>query len=130
VDGTVHPPPQPGIVQLLRVGSGETETRLGRARFSTTRLHSPRESLFVISFVSAPRTPLATDSLIRSVGAYSFLLLMLAALVALALSRDVRADVTYLTQRIRQMAKEEVGPAGAPVPLRTLDEVGAMTHSF
>ncbi len=130
VDGTVHPPPQPGIVQLLRVGSGETETRLGRARFFTTRLRAPRDDLYVISFVSAPRTPLATDSLVRSVGAYSFLLLMLAALVALALSRDVRADVTYLTQRIRQMAKEEVGPAGEPVPLRTLDEVGAMTHSF
>ncbi len=130
VDGSVGAPPSPGISQLLVVREGETETSLGRARFAAQRLRAPYQDANVIAFVAAPRSPVAAQSMLRSLGAYSAILLGIAALVAFALARDVNGDVTYLTRRIRDMARSDSDPMGARVPVRTLDDVGAITHAF
>jgi signal transduction histidine kinase len=130
VDGSVGPPPEAGISQLLVVHEGETETSLGRSRFSVAKLPPPLAELSVIAFVSAPRQPPGIETMVSSVAAYSAILIGIAALVAFALARDVHADVVYLTRRIRNMAKAEADPAGATVPVRTIDEVGTMTQSF
>lgn len=130
VDGSVGAPTAPGISQLLVVREGETETTLGRARFSTSRLQAPFEDLTVICFVPSPSEPVARASLLRSLGAYSAILLGLAGLVAFALARDVQGDVAYLTRRIVDMARGDAAPTGKAVPVRTIDDVGAMTHAF
>jgi signal transduction histidine kinase len=130
IDGSASAPSEPGIAQLLVVGRGETQTSLGRTRFSSARLNAPWSDLAVITFVTAPKRPIAIDSLVSSVAAYTAILLAIAALVAFALSRDVHADVEYLSRRIRNMARSEADPAGASVPVRTIDDVGAMTHAF
>lgn len=130
LDGSSSPPTEPGIAQLLVVREGETATSMGRARFTASRLRSPHQDKSVVSFVSAPKTPVSTDSLIRSLAAYSAILLGIAALVAFALARDVHADVVYLSQRIREMARSDAAPTGRAVPVRTIDDVGAMTLAF
>jgi signal transduction histidine kinase len=130
VDGSVRPPPEAGITQLLVVREGVTETSLGRARFTATRLDSPHQDVSVISFVLAPSNPIAIESMVRSVAAYSAILLGIAALVAFALARDVHADVVYLTRRVRDMARVDSNPTGAPIAVRTIDDVGAMTNAF
>jgi len=130
VDGSINPPTEPGIAQLLVVREGETETSLGRARFNATRLSSPFEELSVVTFVAAPRQPVATESMVRSVAGYSAILLGIAALVALALARDMHADVVFLSRRIHDMAHSDAAPTGSEVPVRTIDDVGSMTNSF
>lgn len=130
VDGSVNPPTEPGISQLLVVREGETQTSLGRARFAVARLAPPFADQSVISFVLAPKQPAAIETMVSSVAAYSAILIGIAALVAFALSRDVHADVVYLSRRIRNMARAEADPAGATVPVRTIDDVGTMTQAF
>lgn len=130
VDGSVKPPPAQGIVQLLLIRQGETQTPLGRARFFSAPLTAPNQGLSILTFVPAPTRPIATESLIRSVGLFSAVLLGVAALVAYALARDVHSDVAYVRERIVQMAKPDSPAMGAPVAVRTIDQVGAMTNAF
>src|SRR5688572_17584491 len=82
VDGSNNPPSEPGIAQLLIVGRGETQTSLGRARFAAARLAAPFQDLAVLTFVLAPKRPVAIESLVSSVAAYSAILIAIAALVA------------------------------------------------
>jgi signal transduction histidine kinase len=129
IDDTDGPPHAPGIVQLLRIKSGETQTLRGRARFFAARLpHAPDRH--VIVFVAAPDRPVSTESLVRLVGAFTGILLGVAALVAFALSRDAHADISYVTRRIVHMAKPETNPAGTLIPIRSIDQVGATTLAF
>jgi signal transduction histidine kinase len=130
VDGSVKAPPAPGVRQLLIVGEGETQTALGRVRFFAAGLPAPEDGLSVVTFVSAPRRSLATDSLVGLVAAFTAVLLGVAALVAYALARDVHADVAYVKDRIVQMARPDAASIGEVVPVRTVDQVGAMTHAF
>jgi signal transduction histidine kinase len=65
-----------------------------------------------------------------SIGALTLLLVGIAALVALAIARDVRADVAYLRDRIIEMAEAGVDPAGNSVPVRSIDQIGLLTSAF
>ncbi len=129
-DGSLKPPPAPGVVQLLIVGEGETQTPLGRVRFFAAPLPAPNDEISVLTFVSAPKRPIATESLVRVVGLFTAVLLGVAALVAFALARDVHADVAYVRERIVQMARPDSSSIGQTVPVRTVDQVGAMTNAF
>lgn len=130
VDGSLKAPPAPGVVQLLIVQEGETQTPLGRVRFFAAPLPPPEDGLSVLTFVPAPRRPIATESLVSLVAAFTAVLLGVAALVAYALARDVHADVDYVKERIVQMARPDAASIGEIVPVRTVDQVGAMTHAF
>ena len=65
-----------------------------------------------------------------SVALLATLLVGAAALVALALARDVYSDVTFVERRIAEMAQESADPAGKPVPVRSVDQVGLLAASF
>ena len=129
VDGTVTPPHAPGIVQLLRVGAGETQTTFGRVRFTAAEVPGT-DGLSLLVFIPAPKQPVSTESLVRLVGAFTGILLGMAALVAFALSRDARSDVAFVTRRIVEMARPDANPAGALIPIRSIDQVGSMTLAF
>ncbi|HET9960437.1 MAG TPA: HAMP domain-containing sensor histidine kinase [Polyangiaceae bacterium] len=118
------------IVDLLVRSEGESVTEFGRARFSASPLAPPNEHLSLIVLVSAPEKPFATGSLIASVAALTALLVGAAALVALALTRDVDADVRFLRERIVQMAKEGSDPVGRHIPVRSVDQIGVLTSAF
>jgi signal transduction histidine kinase len=44
--------------------------------------------------------------------------------------RGARDDVAYVGHRVRAMARPDADPSGARVPIRTLDQVGALTAAF
>jgi len=130
VDGTQGAPPKARILALLVAGEGETTTQLGRCRFFSAALQAPTEYLNLLAFVSAPTAPFATGSLLVWVAALTALLVGAAALVALALARDVHADVTFVRNRIVEMAREGADPTGKPIPVRSVDLVGLLTSAF
>jgi signal transduction histidine kinase len=131
VDGTQGAPPKERILDLLVAGVGETTTELGRSRFFSAALQqAPTEYLNVLAFVEAPETPFATRSLVVWVATLTALLVGVAVLVALALARDVHADVTFVRNRIVEMAREGAEPTGIAIPVRSVDLVGLLTSAF
>ncbi|HEY6725082.1 MAG TPA: HAMP domain-containing sensor histidine kinase [Polyangiaceae bacterium] len=129
-DAMLAPLPPARLVELIVRGQGEFVTKVGRTRFFAAALGRPRQNLSVVVFVDAPEQPYAVRSLVTSVGAFAVILIVVAALVALALARDVHADVQYVRERILQMAKEGVEASGRLIPVRTIDQVGQLTASF
>jgi signal transduction histidine kinase len=129
VDGTQGVQSRDQIVQLLVHTEGETTTSLGRSRYFAAPVEAA-EPLSVLAFVVAPEAPFAGGSLVMSVALLATLLVGAAALVALALARDVYSDVTFVERRIAEMADEGADPAGKPVPVRSVDQVGLLAASF
>jgi signal transduction histidine kinase len=115
---------------MLLEGEGEATTRLGRTRYHVAPLDPPLQHLSVIVFVTAPTAPHAMGTLVRAVAAFAILLLGAATAVALSLARDVHSDIATLQQRISDLARTESQPAGKPVPIRGIDEVGVLTSAF
>jgi signal transduction histidine kinase len=129
VDGTQGVQNKSQILKLLVNGDGETRTLLGRSRYFAAAVDAA-EPLSVLAFVVAPEVPFAGGSLVVSVALLATLLVGAAALVALALARDVYSDVTFVERRIAEMAQEGADPAGKPVPVRSVDQVGLLAASF
>src|SRR5262249_56862403 len=81
-------------------------------------------------FVAARSPPPGSIALVNAVAALTALLLGIAVSVALSYTKAVRDDVDYLRQRIVDMARPLADPAGEPVPIRSLDQVGVLTAAF
>jgi signal transduction histidine kinase len=129
VDGTQGGLARGEVVRLLVEGEGEAATTLGRSRYFAAPV-AATEPLSVVAFVVAPQSPFAGGSLAVSVALLATLLVGAAALVALSLARDVYSDVTFVERRIVEMAQEGADPAGKPVPVRSVDQVGLLAASF
>ncbi len=130
VDSSLSPPAPQQVVRLLIEGDGETTTALGRTRYFVAPLGPPLEHLALMAFVRAPESSFAATSLVSSVAALTAFLIGAAALVAYALARDVHSDVTYLSERIIAMARQDADPAGKPLPLRSADQIALLTSAF
>lgn len=130
VNAALRAPDKAEIVRLLIHGKGETETALGRARYAARTLAAPLHHLSLVTFVAAPRPAPGTSALIRSVGALTIVLLAVAIAVAFTFSRAARDEVDYVRRRIAGMARPDAGPAGEPVAVRSLDQVGVLTAAF
>ncbi len=130
IDGTLEAPEPERRLQFLVAGSGGANTALGRTRFHVAPLGAPLEHLSLVAFVHAPETPPATTKLLVLVAALTTLLVGIAALFALGFTRDVNSDVTFVRERIVEMAREDASPAGKPVPVRSMDQVGLLTAGF
>ncbi len=118
------------VRRLIAAGRGQTMTDLGRVHFYARRMPRPWQNYFIVAFIAAPEAPFATSSLIRSVAALTALLVGAAALVAFALARDAYADVRFVRERIVAMARRANEPAGQPIPVRSVDQVGLLTSTF
>src|SRR5262249_9356003 len=123
-------PTKEDVLRLLAAGKGEHRTALGRARFAARALPPPRSNLSVITFVAARSPPPGSIALVNAVAALTALLLGIAVSVALTYTKAVRDDVDYLRQRIVDMARPLADPAGEPVPIRSLGQVGVLTAAF
>ncbi len=141
VNETFGSPAQDDVVPLLVAGTGETTTALGRVRFAAHPLNPPLSHLSVITFVSAPSPPAGSIALVNAVATLTVLLLGVAIAVALSFTKAARDDVDYVSERITQMARGQApaAPAAAassgpipiaPVPIRSLDQVGVLTAAF
>jgi len=130
-DASLGPPPRAELVRCLLAGNGVISSPLlGRTRFAVQPLGPPLEWLSVIAMVPAPPTPTEASSLLRAVAMLTVLLLGAAGAVAYVFANDVRNDVTYVRHRIAEMAAADKDPAGAPIPIRALDQVGVLTAAF
>ena len=129
------------VVKMLAKGSGETQTKLGRVRFAVKRVKPPLSHLSLIAFVGAPSPPLGSVPLANAVAALTTLLLGIAVAVTLSFTRTAKQDVDYVRSRIEDMARmagpdtppPEAGPRGSlaqKIPIRSLDQVGALTAAF
>jgi signal transduction histidine kinase len=111
--------------------AGESMTGLGRARFAARPLSSPSlANAYLVAFVREPSTPEGGPALLRALIALTTLLVGVAAAVAYAVARDANKDVDYVAERVRGMIHVRSEPAGEAVPVRTMDEVGALTVAF
>jgi signal transduction histidine kinase len=118
--------------RVAGTSSGEAVTGLGRARFGTERLvpHGSPSSSVLVAFVREPSAPEAAPALLRALVALTTLLIGVAAAVAYAVSRDANRDVDFVAERIGGMVHVRSEPTGEAVPVRTMDEIGALTVAF
>ena len=119
-------PTKADVLTLVKENGGETRTALGRARFAAS---SFGQSTLLV-FVAAPSPPPGSIALVNAVAALTALLLGIAVAVALAFTKAARDDVDYVRQRIVDMARDDADPAGEPIPIRSLDQVGVLTSAF
>jgi signal transduction histidine kinase len=126
VDATLGPPAPAALVTFAQKTHGEATTRMGVVRFATHTLEGG-DVLYV--FVRVPPVE-GAPALLSALLALTTLLVAVAAIVAFAVARDAEKDIVYVSQRVHAMAKVRSEPAGEPVPLRTMDEVGALTSAF
>jgi signal transduction histidine kinase len=115
------------LPRVLERGVGEAITGLGRTRFATVPLGGAQ---YLIVFVREPSPPEGEAALLRALVALTTLLVGVAAAVAYAVAHDANADVQFVGQRVRGMTQVRSEPAGESVPVRTMDEVGALTVAF
>lgn len=129
VNESFSKPSKDEVARLIAAAEGETRTALGRVRFAARPL-SPRGSLVVLACVAAPSPAPGSIAMVNAVAALTALFLAIAVSVALAYAKAARDDIDYVRRRIVDMARSDVNPAGEPVPIRSLDQVGALTAAF
>lgn len=128
-DVSLGVPERPVLVGMIERGHGSTTGRLGRARFSVGKVDGPN-ALRVIALVAEPSSPESAPAMLVALVALVTLLLAASAAVAHAVSRDLSRDVDFFTRRVRGMAQVRSEPTGELVPVRSLDEPGALTATF
>jgi signal transduction histidine kinase len=130
VNESFERPTREDVQKLLSAKGGETRTALGRVRFAARPVGGARSGLSVVTFVAAPSPPPGSIAMVNGVAALTLLLLGIAVSVSLAYAKAARDDVDYVRRRIVDMAHPDADPAGEPVPIRSLDQVGALTAAF
>jgi signal transduction histidine kinase len=118
------------LKRVVTQRNGQATTGLGRARFAVRPLQPPSSNAYLVAFVREPTRPEGAPALLRALIALTTLLVGVAAAVAYAVARDANKEVDYVAQRVRGMIHVRSEPAGEAVPVRTMDEVGALTVAF
>ena len=116
-----------GLANVVVRGAGEAITGLGRVRYAAVPLDAAQ---WFVAFVREPSAPEGEAALLRALVALTTLLVGVAAAVAYAVAHDANSDVLFVGQRVREMTHVRSEPAGEAVPVRTMDEVGALTLAF
>ncbi|MFO0661710.1 MAG: ATP-binding protein [Polyangiaceae bacterium] len=129
-DTLVGEPPSESIESMLVAQRGFVDTSTGRAAYAVAEVGAPFRNLAVIVFVHAPAAPSSTRPFGKAVAWLAITLVSAASGAAYAFARSADDDVEYLRKRIDQMASAGAGPVAEKVPIRTLDQVGALTAAF
>jgi signal transduction histidine kinase len=128
LDASLGPADRGALRQVIEQRAGEAFTGLGRTRFATERLSGALDTL--VAFVREPAAPEGASDLLRALVALTTLFVGVAAAVAYAVARDANRDVDFVGERVRGMVHVRSEPAGEAVPVRTMDQVGALTAAF
>ena len=127
LDASLQKPERARLEGWVAEREGQAITGLGRTRFAVAPLD---RTDVLIAFVRAPNAPEPGPALLRALIALTTLLVAVAAAVAYALARDANRDVDFVADRVRGMVHVRSEPTGEAVPVRTIDEVGALTVAF
>ncbi|MGH7439111.1 MAG: sensor histidine kinase, partial [Polyangiaceae bacterium] len=128
LDASLGPADRGALRQVIEQRVGEAFTGLGRTRFATERLSGALDTL--VAFVREPAAPEGASDLLRALVALTTLFVGVAAAVAYAVARDANRDIDFVGERVRGMVHVRSEPAGEAVPVRTMDQVGALTAAF
>jgi signal transduction histidine kinase len=128
LDASLGMPDRAALERVVSEAQGEAITGLGRTRFATETIVGTRDTL--VAFVREPSAPEGGPALLRALVALTTLLVGVAAAVAYAVARDANKDVEFVGERVRGMLHVRSEPAGEAVPVRTMDQVGALTVAF
>jgi signal transduction histidine kinase len=118
------------LQRVVNERSGEAMSGIGRARFASEPIDATASSPYLVAFVREPNAPEGGPELMRTLFALTTLLVVVAAAVAYAVSRDSTKDVDFVAERVRGMVHVRSEPSGEAVPVRTMDEVGGLTVAF
>lgn len=118
------------LLKMVADGAGDAMRPEGRTRFSVRPLGDLPGALSVIVLVRMPDRVEHGSLLASALLALAILLVGVAATVAFAVARDATRDVDYLAWRVREMARVRSEPAGEPIPVRSIDEVGTLSLAF
>lgn len=129
-DLSLGAPKRDALLKMLSDGAGDAIRPEGRTRFSVRPIGDLPEALSVIVLVRMPERAEHGSLLASALIALATLLIGVAATVAFAVSRDATRDVDYLAWRVREMARVRAEPAGEPIPVRSIDEVGTLSLAF
>jgi signal transduction histidine kinase len=129
LDATLGMSDRAALKRVVARRSGEAITGLGRTRFAVHPIDTTPPA-FLVAFVREPSAPEGGPALLRTLVALTTMLIGVAAAVAYAVTRDANRDVDFVAQRVRGMVQVRSEPAGEAVPVRTMDEVGALTVAF
>ena len=127
VDGSHGAPSHDDLLRPLTANVGSMRTRSGLAAYAADELG---DGTRLVVLVPIPAAAQGTTPLINALLALSTLLVGVATMVAFLVARDAEQDVVFVTRRILGMALVRSEPAGEPVPVRAIDEVGALTSAF
>lgn len=130
VDTLVGTPPSDSLERMLIERRGFVEISTGRSAYAVAELGAPFRDLAVVAFVHAPAAPSSTRPFGKAVAWLAITLVSAASGAAYAFSKNANDDVEFVQRRIDQMASAGVGPVAERVPIRTLDQVGALTAAF
>jgi signal transduction histidine kinase len=87
-------------------------------------------SLSLVAFVREPSAPEERAGMLRALVALTAMLVVVAAAVAYAVTQDANKDVDFVARRVGGMVHVRSEPTGEAVPVRSIDEVGALTVAF
>ncbi len=129
VNTSVKTPTRDDVLRLLGAADGEARTR---ARPRPLRRAPPPRGRAPLGHRVRGRAepPPGSIALVNGVAALTALLLGIAVSVSVAYTKAARDDVDYVRRRIAAMARASDGPSGEPIPIRSLDQVGALTAAF
>jgi signal transduction histidine kinase len=127
LDATLGMSDRGALRRVVSQHTGEAITGLGRTRFAAQPLTA---NAFLVAFVREPTAPEGGQALVRALVALTMMLVGVAAAVAYAVARDANRDVDFVARRVTGMVHVRSEPAGEAVPVRTMDEVGALTVAF
>jgi signal transduction histidine kinase len=130
LDASLGRTPRAELVRAIGERAGEAMTGLGRARFAARPLEASPALDYLVAFVREPSAPEGGPALLRALVALTTLLAGVAAAVAYAVARDANKDVDFVAEHVRGMVHVRSEPTGEAVPVRTMDEVGAITVAF
>ena len=123
-------PDRSEVLSMLVNGRGETKTETGRARFATKSLAGPLSHLSLVAMVEAPSPPPGSITLLYAVAVLTVLFMTIAVAVVFGFIRATRDEVVNVRTRIAEMADTDANPAGKPLPVPTLDQVGVLITAF
>jgi signal transduction histidine kinase len=129
VDASLDQTPKAELRRAVAEVAGEATTGLGRARFAVRSLAGSADR-YLVAFVREPSKPEGGPLLLRALIALTTLLVGVAAAVAFSVARDANKEVDFVAGRVRGMIHVRSEPAGEAVPVRTMDEVGALALAF
>jgi signal transduction histidine kinase len=131
-DETLGLPESASLLRMLEQGEGVADVRTGRAHFYVASVPAlegtPSWRLIVLVPVTGTTRSVTTFGF--ALAALVVLLLGIAASVAHAVAHDVAREVAFVTDKVKGIAHLRDVPSGEPVPVRTVDALGALAVGF